>query len=167
MASEGRAEATRRAWLETIERHRHDRDRPGSARYWSPTLDTASRDELRAIQDAKIAAVTPFLYENSAFYRRRFDRIGLLPSDIKSVDDLVGKWPLLDKTEMVEDAAAHPPYGTFTAMNDAVWTERGWMMFSSSGSTGAPRVFRYSHVDRELWAWANARALYALSLIHI
>ena len=31
-----RAEATRRAWLETIERHRHDRDAPGAADYWSP-----------------------------------------------------------------------------------------------------------------------------------
>ena len=36
------------------------------------------------------------------------------------------------------------------------------MMFSSSGSTGAPRVFRYSQVDRETWAWANARALLAM-----
>jgi phenylacetate-CoA ligase len=91
MAGEGRAEATRRAWLETIERHRHDRDRPGSARYWSPTLDTASRDELRAIQDAKVAAVTPFLYENSAFYRRRFDRIGLLPSEASTTSSANGR----------------------------------------------------------------------------
>ena len=36
------------------------------------------------------------------------------------------------------------------------------MMFSSSGTTGPPRVFRYSHIDRELWAWANARALQAM-----
>ena len=41
-----RAAATRQAWLETIERHRHDRDAPGSAEYWSPRLDTASRDEI-------------------------------------------------------------------------------------------------------------------------
>ena len=39
------AAATRRAWLATIERHRHDRDTPGSPEYWSPRLDTASRDE--------------------------------------------------------------------------------------------------------------------------
>jgi phenylacetate-CoA ligase len=162
MRNEGRAEATRRVWLETIERHRHDRERAGSERYWSPRLDTASRDELSAIQNDKVAAVTSFLYENSAFYRRRFDRLGLIPSDIKSVDDLVAKWPVLDKAEMVADAAAYPPYGTFTAMNDRLWAERGWMMFSSSGSTGAPRVFRYSHIDRELWAWANARAMHAM-----
>ncbi len=157
-----RAAATRRTWLETIERHRHDRDRPGSRDYWSPRLDTASRDEIRSIQNDKIAVVAPFLYENSDFYRRRFDRLGLIPSDLRTVDDLVGKWPVVDKLEMAEDAAAQPPYGTYTAMSEAVWAERGWMMFSSSGTTGTPRVFRYSHIDRELWAWANARALHAM-----
>ena len=47
-------------------------------------------------------------------------------------------------------------------MSDEIWAERGWMMFSSSGTTGAPRVFRYPHIDRELWAWANARALQSM-----
>ena len=157
-----RAAATRQAWLEAVERHRHDRDAPGSADYWSPSLDTASRDELRAIQDDKIRVVAPFLYENSDFYRRRFDRLGLLPTDLRTVGDLTAKWPVIDKQEMAEDAAVHPPYGTYTAMNNEIWAQRGWMMFSSSGTTGAPRVFRYSHIDRELWAWANARALHSM-----
>jgi phenylacetate-CoA ligase len=158
----GRAEATRAAWLEAIERYRHDRDAPGSDRYWSPRLDTASRDEIRAIQDDKVAAVAPFLYENSPFYRRRFDRLGLAPTDIASVDDLVARWPVVTKHEMAEDALAHPPYGTYSTMTDAVWADRGWMMFASSGTTGPPRVFRYSHVDRELWSWVNARAFTAM-----
>jgi phenylacetate-CoA ligase len=161
-----RAEETRRAWLAVIERHHHDRDAPGSERYWSPRLDGASRDEIRAIQDEKVAAVAPFLYENSPFYRRRFERLGLVPTDIRSVEDLVAKWPVLDRAEMVEDARAHPPYGSYTAMTEEVWAERGWMMFSSSGTTGMPRVFRYSHLDRELWAWANARALHAMDFRH-
>lgn len=161
-SGEDRAEATRKTWLETLERFRFDRDAPGSQRFWSPRLDTASRDELRAMQEAKLQALVPFLFENSPFYRRRFERLGLLPSDIGSLDDLVAKWPVVDKHEMGEDARAHPPYGTYTTMSDAVWAERGWMMFSSSGSTGIPRVFRYSQIDRELWAWANARALYAM-----
>ena len=153
--SDDRAARTRGRWLETLARYRRDPDRPGSADYWSPSLDCASRDELRAIQDAKLAALTPFLYENSAFYRRRFDRLGLLPTDLRTVDDLP-KWPVVDKTEMMEDLKVTPPFGTYTTHDDALWAARGWMMFSSSGSTGVPRVFRYSHIDRELWAWANA-----------
>jgi phenylacetate-CoA ligase len=161
--SEDRAARTRATWLDTLTRYRRDPDRPGSADYWSPSLDCASRDELTAIQNAKLAALTPFLYENSAFYRRRFDRLGLAPTDIATVDDLP-KWPVIHKAEMMADVTASPPFGTCTTHDDALWAARGWMMFSSSGSTGVPRVFRYSQIDRELWAWANARALHAFGI---
>lgn len=156
-----RAETTRDAWLATLEKFRHDPDRPANAAMWSPRLDAASRDELIAIQNEKLRAAVPFLYENSPFYRRRFDRLGLSPGDFRTVDDLE-KWPVVDKTEMMADAAEHPPYGTYTTVTEEVWANRGWMMFSSSGSTGVPRVFRYTHVDREAGAWANARALLAM-----
>lgn len=162
MAS-SRPDATRRAWRETLDKYRRDFERPASDKYWSPSLETASRDELVAIQNAKLAALTPFLYENSGFYRRRFDKLGLAPTDIRTVDDLA-KWPVVDKSEMMADALAHPPYGTYSTMTEAVWADRGWMMFSSSGSTGVPRVFRYSQVDRHYWEWANARALYSMDI---
>lgn len=161
--SDDRAARTRAGWLETLARYRRDPDGPGSADYWSPSLDCASRDELTAIQNAKLASLTPFLYENSAFYRRRFDRLGLVPTDIQTIDDLP-KWPVVDKTEMMEDVKASPPFGTYTTHDDVLWATRGWMMFSSSGSTGVPRIFRYSQIDRDLWAWANARALHSFGI---
>ena len=160
MAS-ARAEETRAAWLSVLLKFRYDPDRPASETFWSPRLDTASRDQLFDIQSEKLRAAVPFLYENSIFYRRRFDRLGLVPSDFRSVEDLV-KWPVVDRVEMMADVTEHPPYGTYTTMNDDLWARRGWMMFTSSGTTGVPRVFRYSHVDREAWAWANARALWAM-----
>lgn len=156
-----RRDATRRRWLEVLEEHRLDWDRPGSEHYWSPRLDTAPRAELRHIQNTKLAAAVPFLYENSPFYRRRFERLGMTPDDIRTVDDLP-KWPVVDKREMIADALAHPPYGTYSAHDDALWAQRGWMIFGTSGTTGTPRVFRYSHFDREQWEWANARALHSM-----
>ncbi len=154
---------TRQVWLETLERHRRDVESPASDKYWSEALETCSRDELVAIQNDKLRALTPFLYENSAFYRRRFDRLGLAPTDIQTVDDLE-KWPVVDKSEMMEDATANPPYGTYSTIGEAEWADRGWMLFSSSGSTGVPRVFRYTHTDRFYWEWANARALYSMGI---
>ena len=161
--TDGKSEATRVKWLATLEKFKRDPDAPGSSDYWSPSLDCASRDELISIQNEKLAAVSPFLYENSVFYRRRFDKLGLAPTDIKVVDDL-SKWPVVDKTEMMEDAIENPPYGTYSTLPEELWQNRGWMMFSSSGSTGVPRVFRYSQIDREYWAWANARAMHAFSI---
>jgi len=154
---------TRQVWLETLARHRRDFEAPASERYWSESLETCSRDELVAIQNDKLQALAPFLYQNSAFYRRRFDRLGLAPTDMRTVDDLE-KWPVVDKSEMMEDATEHPPYGTYSTIGEAEWADRGWMLFSSSGSTGVPRVFRYTHVDRGYWEWANARALYSMGI---
>jgi len=85
----------------------------------------------------------------------------LAPTDIRTVDDLT-KWPVVDKAEMTADAEAHPPFGTYTTMSDELWRQRGWMMFSTSGTTGTPRVFRYSQIDRQHWEWSNARALTAM-----
>lgn len=151
---------TRQRWMEVLELDREDRSAPYSDRFWSEK-DTWSRERIREVQDRKIAAVAPFLYENSDFYRRRFDKLGVAPTDIKSVDDLIRNWPVVDKKEMMEDITQHPPYGTYTACGDDEWSDRGWMLFSSSGSTGVPRVFRYTHYDRTFWEQANARALHS------
>lgn len=160
MANDRKAE-TRAAWLETLDKYRRDFDGPGSDEYWSPSLDCASRDEIRAIQDEKLRVVTPFLYENSDFYRRRFDANGLTPDDVNTVDKLVN-WPVIDKKEMVEDMTANPPWGTYTTHTDEMWAERGWTVFPTSGTTGTPRVFRYSKLDLRQWQWANSRALWSL-----
>ena len=90
-----RADATRAHWLGVLAKYKQEGSGPDARGMWSPSLDAASRDEIRAIQNAKLAALTPFLYENSAFYRRRFDRLGPAPSDIRSVDDLP-KWPVVE-----------------------------------------------------------------------
>jgi phenylacetate-CoA ligase len=88
-----RADSTRATWLATLDKFRYDPDRAASPEMWSPRLDAASRDELIAIQSEKLRAAVPFLYENSPFYRRRFDRLGLLPSDIRHTGDLEnGRW---------------------------------------------------------------------------
>jgi phenylacetate-CoA ligase len=164
LGSDRKAE-TRARWLATLAQYKRDPDAAASAAYWSPTLDCASRDELVAIQNAKLAAAVPFLYENSAFYRRRFERLGMIPDDIREVADLK-HWPVVDKREMMADVEADPPYGSYATMDEATWRERGWMLFASSGSTGTPRVFRYSQIDRDMWAWANARAMHAMGIAH-
>ena len=135
-----RKQATRQRWLELLQSHRADFDAAGSEQFWSPARDCASRDELRALQNEKLKVLTLFLYENSDFYRHRFDSLRLTPADIQTVDDLL-KWPPVDKKEMVEDLMANPPWGTYTTHNDALWNERGWSLFTTSGTTGLPRVF--------------------------
>lgn len=155
-----RAETTRNKWKEVLDRYHEDRSEPLNGHFWSEK-DTWPRERIHEVQNEKLAVVAPFLYENSAFYRRRFDRLGIAPTDVANIETLTRNWPVIDKSEMMEDAIANPPYGTYTTCGEAEWADRGWMLFSSSGSTGVPRVFRYTHFDRKFWEQANARALYS------
>jgi phenylacetate-CoA ligase len=154
---------TRNRWLEVLAKHRERSTVTDAEEVWSRRYDLASRDEIVAIQNEKLAALTPFLYENSAFYQDRFDRLGLVPTDIQRFDEL-SRWPVVTKQEMSLDAEAHPPFGSYLTIGETEWKDRGWMQFSSSGSTGSPRAFRYTHTDRQQWIWANARALQAMGI---
>ena len=92
--ADARADMTRDTWLATLDKFRYDRDRPANADMWSPRLDTASRDELISIQNEKLRAAVPFLYENSPFYRRRFDKPRLLARAISAASTISknGRW---------------------------------------------------------------------------
>jgi phenylacetate-CoA ligase len=155
------SEASRAAWLGCLERHRPSRAQPDDHRFWCRDLETGSRDALRATQGEKLVTAVRYAYGCIPFYRRKLDAIGLQPGDVRGIADLAAL-PVTTRQEMAEDLAAHPPWGTYTAVDDAAWLERGWQVFASSGTTGKPRAFRYTHLDRDLWAWANARAMYAM-----
>lgn len=157
----GRTDEARARWLKTVEQFRRAPSEPDDDRMWSRSLETASHDELRAIQDAKLRACVAYVYECIPFYRRRFDAIGLSPPDVRSVDDLT-LMPLTTKHDMSADLAEHPPWGTYTAVDDAAWVNHGWQTFATSGTTAAPRMFRYTAFDRDLWQWVNARAMWAM-----
>ena len=148
-------------WRRAIWREVRDPSRPGSPDYWSPSLDRASQEELRDIQGRKLRAAVRFAHARIPFYRRRFEAAGLEPGDVRSLDDL-RRIPITTKQDMADDLAEHPPWGTYTSVDDAVWRERGWQTFMSSGTTGRPRVFRYTSFDRTVWSWINARAMWAM-----
>ena len=153
----------REQFLETVLKYRFNSDEPGSEAYWSPELDTIPRSRLREIQSEKLVAAVRYVYEYSSFYRAKFDAIKLKPTDIKGIGDLE-KIPVTTKAEMAQDVVAHPPWGTYSPLNDDLWSRRGWMLFTSSGTTAQPRPFRYTLFDRDMWAWADARSLWAMGV---
>ena len=154
-------EAIRQEWLDAVVRFQRDPGRAQSEAAWSPALDLASLDELRAIQSAKLPLAVRFAYECIPFYRRKLDRIGLEPGDVRGLDDLT-KIPVTTKQEMAEDLLENPPWGTYTSVDDRCWRERGWQLFASSGTTSRARSFRYTRFDRRMWAWSDARAMWAM-----
>jgi len=153
----------RKQWLDLVNKYMLQPDGPANDRFWVPELETCSRDRIKDIQGEKLLLCVKFLYECSPFYREKFKKAKLHPSDIKSLKDL-SKIPITTKTEMVEDVKVNPPWGTYTTVNDEIWSRRGWMMFATSGTTAAPRAFRHTLHDRDIWAWNDARAMWAMGV---
>ena len=69
------------------------------AKYFSPEIETASRDYLHAIQSARLIKTVKRCYENIPFYKAKFDEIGLKPEDIHSIDD-ISKLPFTVKQDL-------------------------------------------------------------------
>ena len=71
-------------------------------------IETASRDEITALQLQRLQATLQRAYDNVAHYRNAFDQAGVHPSDCKTLADLA-KFPFTGK----KDLRDHYPFGLF------------------------------------------------------
>jgi phenylacetate-CoA ligase len=114
-------------------------------------IETASRDEITALQRERIAWTLRHAYANVPHYRAAFDAAGVHPDDFRALEDLA-KFPFTTK----HDLRANYPFGMF-----AVPRERIARIHASSGTTGKPTVVGYTREDLEVWAQVVARSIYA------
>jgi phenylacetate-CoA ligase len=150
--------SSRDRYLATIRKYQANPDAPGDSTIWSRTLECAPRATLRDMQLEKLSAAFDYLFECSPFYRERFERAGLRPGAIRSMDD-VRRIPVTRKLDWIDDFASHPPWGTFSPLTSA--PHDPWMVFSTSGTTRQPRLFRSTQHDCAMLAWLCARALWS------
>ncbi len=114
-------------------------------------IETASRDEIAALQLQRLQATLARVYEHVPHYRRAFDEQGVHPSDCKTLADLA-KFPFTTK----HDLRANYPFGMF-----AVPRQQVVRVHASSGTTGKPTVVGYTKNDIEMWAGLVARSIRA------
>lgn len=114
-------------------------------------IETASRDELQALQLQRMQDSLRRAYEHVPHYRKAFDAKGVHPSDLKSLADLA-KFPFTAK----QDLRANYPFGMFAAPREQVVR-----VHASSGTTGKPTVVGYTQRDIDTWADLMARSIRA------
>jgi phenylacetate-CoA ligase len=114
-------------------------------------IETASRDEISALQLKRLQWTLAHAYENVPHYKQSFDKAGVRPGDLKSLADL-REFPFTVKG----DLRAHYPFGMF-----AMPREKVARVHASSGTTGKPTVVGYSKRDLEVWADIMARSMRA------
>jgi len=124
--------------------------------FWSPENECMPRAEIRQLQLERLQATINRVYRNVAFYRQRFDELGIAPEDVQSVEDLRGL-PLTEK----RDLRAGYPYGMF-----AVPLREVVRIHMSSGTTGDPSVVGYTRNDVRHWTDLVARNLTAVGVTH-
>ncbi len=115
------------------------------------SIETASHDELQALQLQRLKWSLRHAYDNVPHYRKKFDAAGVHPDQVKQLADLA-KFPFTSKADLRETY----PYGLFaTPMRDVV------RVHASSGTTGKPTVVGYTQKDISTWADLMARSMRA------
>ena len=74
-------------------------------------IETASRDEITALQVERLKTTLNHVYSNVAHYKIKFDRAGVHPTDFKSLSDLA-KFPFTTK----QDLRDNYPYNMFAVL---------------------------------------------------
>lgn len=113
---------------------------------WSE-VETFLKEDLRALQYSRLQETLLRVYNNVPFYNESFKKLGITPSDIKSIKD-ISKLPFTTK----QDLRDHYPFGMFAVDQSAVVR-----IHSSSGTTGKPTVVGYTKGDMGVWNEVMAR----------
>lgn len=117
--------------------------------YFNPELETMPVDQLHELQLKRLKQTVRHCM-NAPFYQKEFQKRGITPDDIQSLED-IRKLPFTTK----EDLRENYPFGlSCIPLKDCV------RLHSSSGTTGNPTVVLHSQKDLDEWANAVARCLW-------
>jgi phenylacetate-CoA ligase len=121
-----------------------------------PALERLAPERLRDHQWRRFSAMAAEILARNPFWRAAWGAAG-----VRSADDLRGwddfhRLPLSAKRQLVEDQAAHPPFGT----NLTYPLERYIRIHQTSGTTGAPLRWLETEESWDWWArcWAAVLA---------
>ena len=114
-------------------------------------IEIASIDEIKALQLVRLKWSVNHAYNNVAFYKKKYDEIGIHPSDLKHLED-IKLFPFTTK----EDLRKNYPFDMFAnKLRDIA------RIHASSGTTGKPTVVAYTKNDLEMWEHLIERCLRA------
>jgi len=114
-------------------------------------IETASRDEISALQLQRLQWSVRHTYENVASFRQKCEAKGVRPNDLKALEDLA-KFPFTTKLDLRDNY----PFGLFAVPRDQVVR-----VHASSGTTGKPIVVGYTQQDIDTWANLMVRSMRA------
>jgi phenylacetate-CoA ligase len=114
-------------------------------------IETASREEISALQLTRLKATLHNVYANVPAYKAKFDAAGVHPDDLQCLADLA-KFPFTTKADLRDNY----PFGLFAVPKSEVAR-----IHASSGTTGKATVVGYTANDIKMWSDVMARSIRA------
>ena len=115
----------------------------------NPAMECMDRESMKKLQLERLQKTVKTCYDKVPFYRKKFDKMGIKPEDIKSLEDIT-KLPFTTKYDLRDEY----PFGL-----NAVPMDQIVRVHASSGTTGKPVVGTYTKNDIDNWAEGAARVL--------
>jgi phenylacetate-CoA ligase len=127
--------------------------------YWFRDLETMVPANREQVIVYKLRAQMAWAYEQSSFYRKKWDVAGVKPEDIRTLEEYQ-RVPFLMKDEIRMDQADHPPFGSYLCISpDQVARVHG-----TSGTTGRPTAFAIGYEDWHRIGNNHARIMWGAGL---
>ena len=99
--------------------------------YWNPRHETASRDEIDALQVRKLRNLLDWTHAQVPYHSKRLSDAGVTADSITSLDDL-RRIPFMTRDEWMQGQLDQPPYGPILAAPE----EAAIRYHLTSGTTG-------------------------------
>ena len=134
-------------------------------RYFQEDIETASVDQIKAMQKEKLIKQVAYVYKNNEYYRKKMQEKGVEPGDIKELED-VSKLPFLSKSDWPPEGdrarSTSRPAGTWPlpgqlsdrcALTGSSWLPRSNGVRGQSSET-ARSLSLPSCLLRGTWGWS-------------
>ncbi|MBI4318281.1 MAG: phenylacetate--CoA ligase family protein [Chloroflexi bacterium] len=123
--------------------------------YWNPKTELMPREQLRELQLRKLKATVQWAYDHSRLWRRKFDRVGHEPGEIRTLDD-IQLIPFLTKEEFLQAQTSAPLFGDTLAAPVAL----ALRYHQTPGTSG--RTYLRALDSRKDWEWQAEMWAYGL-----
>lgn len=120
--------------------------------YWDEALECISPEKLEKLRTLKMQKHLRYAYQNSLFYKKTFDKMGLRPEEIDTLEEYRQIVPLLTHKKIIENQNAAPPFGDFLAT--------GFKDIRRIYSSPGPLMIPFSKSDMDAYINATANGLY-------
>jgi len=122
---------------------------------WDEEFEALPLEKLKKLQLERLQELAARAYEKTTFYKKKFDEVGIKPSDITTLED-IRKLPITED----DDTRGKPIQDRLGIPEEEI------KVFSSTTgtTTGIPEPLAYNQNDVDLFFTGEARAKWAIGV---